>query len=110
MLNELPEFLRTDNERLAELLHIWYLEATSKLHPESFNKKAQKQYSELTEEQKFIDRFIADKVAKSERLDAAIAMIDKAIYECLYLDDEDPLCILNRLRDGLTMAIDGDKA
>lgn len=45
----------------AEQLHIWYLEATQKLNPNSFNKDAQKPYSELTDEQKFIDKYIAEK-------------------------------------------------
>lgn len=53
-----------NKEELAEQLHIWYLEATQKLNPKSFNKEAQKQYKDLTEEQKFIDRYIAEKILK----------------------------------------------
>lgn len=49
-------------EKLAEKMHIWYLEATRMLHPESYNPKAQKAYSELTEKQKNIDRYIAGHV------------------------------------------------
>lgn len=49
-------------EKLAERLHIWYLEATKELHPESYNPHAQKSYAELTEEQRFIDRYIAGKI------------------------------------------------
>jgi hypothetical protein len=49
-------------ERLAEQLHEWYLEATHKLRFESFNPKAQKPYSELTDEQRFIDKYIADRI------------------------------------------------
>ena len=49
-------------ERLAEKLHEWYLEATRELNPESYNPNAQKSYAELTEEQKFIDRYIAKKI------------------------------------------------
>ncbi len=45
-----------------EQLHKWYLEATRELKPESFNPNAQKPYSELTDEQKFIDKYIADKI------------------------------------------------
>jgi len=45
-----------------EQLHQWYLEATKKLHPESFNAKAQVAYKYLTEEQQFIDKYIADKI------------------------------------------------
>lgn len=51
-----------DKEFLAENLHIWYLEATKKINIESFNKKAQKKYKDLTGEQKFIDRYIAKKI------------------------------------------------
>ena len=43
-------------------VHAWYLEATAKLHPESFNPDAQKRYEELTDEQKSIDVFVADKI------------------------------------------------
>ena len=54
-------------EELAEQMHIWYLEATLKLHPESFNPNAQKKYEDLTDEQKFIDIFIAKKVEEKFR-------------------------------------------
>lgn len=50
-------------ELLAEQLHEWYLEACRL--PGSgfdFNPKAQEPYHALTEEQKFLDRFIAKKV------------------------------------------------
>jgi len=42
-----------------EELHKWYLEAVKELKPESFNPNAQKKYSELTDEQKSIDKHIA---------------------------------------------------
>jgi len=45
-----------------EWLHDWYLEATKELNPESYNEEAQKPYEELTEEQKKIDKYIADKI------------------------------------------------
>jgi len=45
-----------------EDLHNWYLEATKKLNPKSYNKEAQKPYRELSEEQKFIDKFIRKKI------------------------------------------------
>ncbi len=45
-----------------EKLHKWYLEATDKLDPASFNREAQKPYKKLTEEQKFIDKYIADAI------------------------------------------------
>jgi uncharacterized protein YuzE len=50
-----------------EELHQWYLEATKALNPESFNPNAQKPYDKLTEEQKFIDKFIANKVNQKIR-------------------------------------------
>ena len=43
-------------------LHKWYLEVTKKLKPESYNKKAQKSFEKLSEEQKFIDKFICDRI------------------------------------------------
>jgi len=45
-----------------EQLHKWYLEAVKELKPESFNPNANKNYDELTDEQKFIDKYIADKI------------------------------------------------
>ena len=47
-----------------EQLHEWYLEATDALvgRPESFNPNARKAYSELSEDQKSIDRYIADRI------------------------------------------------
>lgn len=49
-------------EEMAEKLHNWYLEATKNLHKESYNKKAQIPYKDLTEEQKQIDRYIAEQI------------------------------------------------
>lgn len=49
-------------ETMAHTLHIWYLEATSELRPESYNPNAQKPYDDMTDEQKAIDRYIAKKV------------------------------------------------
>ena len=51
-------------ECLAEMMHMWYLEACQKLDPENFNPKAQKGYKDLNEQQKNIDRYIANKVLK----------------------------------------------
>ena len=59
-------------EALAKQLHHWYLEATKDLDPDNFNPNAQKSYDELTEQQQFIDRYIANKVG---------AQIDKAKAE-----------------------------
>lgn len=51
-----------DIEDLAKKLHTWYLEATKELKPESFNPNAQKAYEDMTDEQRFIDRYIADQI------------------------------------------------
>ena len=51
-----------------EQLHIWYLESTAKLNKKSFNSDAQGEYAELTEEQKFIDKYIAKKIVNVVRL------------------------------------------
>jgi len=50
-----------------EDLHKWYLEATKELKPESYNENAQKPYNELTDEQKFIDEFICEKIKQRIR-------------------------------------------
>ena len=57
-------------------LHEWYLEATKKLKPESFNPKAQKSYNKLTKEQKFIDEFIMKKIKE----------VNKSAVEWLIID------------------------
>lgn len=52
-----------NKEKLAKQLHEWYLEACQK--PESgmdFNPNAQEPYEALKETQKFLDRYIAEKV------------------------------------------------
>lgn len=46
---------------LAQQLHEWYLEATKNLRPDSYNPAAQIPYQDLTEEQKSIDKYIAEK-------------------------------------------------
>jgi len=51
-----------EQEQLAKKLHEWYLEASKQLHPESYNPNAQKPFAELTEEQKFLDRYIAGRI------------------------------------------------
>ena len=45
-----------------EMLHEWYLEAIQQIDPENYNPKAVKPYSELTPQQRFIDKYIADKI------------------------------------------------
>lgn len=70
---------------LPEKLHEWYLEAVKEQHPESYNPKANKPYSELTEEQKFIDKYIAEKItaelikkmSEVEEKEESIGQIDK---------------------------------
>ena len=52
-----------------EQLHIWYLEATSEIHNMNFNPNAHKPYSELNEEQKFIDKYISDKIKSALGVD-----------------------------------------
>lgn len=52
------------SEELARQLHEWYLEATRELKPENYNPNAQKPYDEMTEEQKFIDKYIAGKITQ----------------------------------------------
>lgn len=51
-------------EKLAEQLHIWYLEACKEKDAE-FNPAAQKPYAELPEGSKFLDRYIAAKLVES---------------------------------------------
>ena len=62
-----PSNILRKREEVAEQLHVWYLEATKQLNPESYNPNAQKSYQDLTEDQKNIDRFIAKKVIDSNR-------------------------------------------
>lgn len=50
--------------RLMQLLHQWYLEATKELNPESYNPEAQKEFWKLSDEQRYIDEFIAGKILK----------------------------------------------
>ena len=49
-------------EDMAKKLHLWYLEITSRLHKGNYNQNAIKEYDELNEEQKAIDRHIAKEV------------------------------------------------
>ena len=43
------------------------MEATKELKPGSYNENAQKPYNELTDEQKFIDEFICEKIKQRIR-------------------------------------------
>ena len=85
----------TELERVAQNLHKWYLEATKKLSPESYNPNAQKPYEEMTEEQKFIDRYIADKVVAYAQQE-----VERTLQECVELSDR----IESREPDGGTTA------
>ena len=51
-----------DEKELPEQLHKWYLEAIQKIHPDSFNPKANCSFSDLTPDQKYIDFYIAGKI------------------------------------------------
>jgi len=53
-----------DKEKLAKQLHDWYLEAIEDLDPENYNHEAQRQYKDLREQQKQIDRYIAIQILK----------------------------------------------
>ena len=68
-----------NKEELSEKLHVWYLEGTEKLDPENYNPKAQKQYADLNEEQKEIDRYIAGKV---------LAFISKTLADTIRRHDK----------------------
>jgi len=76
MKEKIKEKVLNKNWVLPEELHNWYLEATKDLKKESFNPNAQKTYDKLTDEQKFIDNFIAHKV--NERLEDVERITEKA--------------------------------
>lgn len=73
-------------EELAESLHRWYLEATRELKPESFNPNAQKAYADLTEEQKFIDRFIARKLCAAQPASIEKAQDERELFAINYAE------------------------
>ena len=66
ILKEIDELV--EEEVLALQLHKWYLEAIKELNSDSFNKNAQKRYEYLTNEQKSIDRYIANKIMELIKL------------------------------------------
>jgi hypothetical protein len=72
-----------DKEKLAEQLHIWYLEATHTIPSNAYNMKAQVDYDELPEDQKHIDRYIASAILKlfNEEIDNII-LDDKFAITC----------------------------
>jgi len=78
--------MKDKREELARQLHEWYLEATLHLTPDSFNKNAQKSYDELTEQQKNIDRLIANRIIAREqrlqdRIDEAVRVLE-SVQRC----------------------------
>lgn len=77
---DLPKDPTPRTMELPEQLHIWYLEATSKIHKLNYNPHAHKPYSELNDEQKFIDKYIADALRE---------WIRGKIEECLKDNDSD---------------------
>ncbi len=73
-----------EDELMAEKLHELYLEATKELNPKSYNPNAQKAYKDLTEEQKFIDRYIAQAILtliRKREIDARIDEVDKLKFD-----------------------------
>ena len=75
---------------VAEQLHEWYLEATKSLNPENYNAKAQVPYSEMNEEQKEIDRYIARKILEKLQSQAEEYEREKGemVREIMALKDE----------------------
>lgn len=66
MEEDFRELINETTEITGEQLHKWYLEATKELDPENYNEEAQKPYSKLNSEQKFIDNYIAAQVNKTK--------------------------------------------
>lgn len=96
-------------EELAKQLHLWYLEATKELNPESYNPNAQKAYEDMTEEQKFIDRYIADKclelinqekVNELNRLNISFSKWELYNYLAISKELENRIAELKSRRDG----------
>ncbi|HUW43844.1 MAG TPA: hypothetical protein VMV95_02710 [Bacillota bacterium] len=80
--------LKTLKNLKAEDLHNFYLEAVKELKPESFNPNANKPYSEMTEEQKFIDKFILEKIFEFYRAEAV-----KWVKKYPFKTAEDKACV-----------------
>jgi hypothetical protein len=78
-----------DKEKLAEQLHIWYLEATHTIPSDAYNMKAQVDYNELSEDQKHIDRYIASAILKLHKQEMLRVIGDNEDYPsgCLYEKD-----------------------
>lgn len=57
-----------EEEKLARELHQLYLDATKELNPEDYNPNAQKTYDEMSDNQKFIDLYIAKELLKTNKV------------------------------------------
>jgi outer membrane protein assembly factor BamD (BamD/ComL family) len=92
-MKEEPAKDSSECEELAEKLHEWYLEATRELNPENYNPNAQKNYQELNEEQKNIDRYIARKImevsqeSKRQAVEEAIEYVENEGFPSIGLRD-----------------------
>ena len=86
-------------------LHEWYLEACKELSPENFNTDAQKPYEELSEEQKFIDIYIAEKIKRKLKKEIEKFEKEDELYKQLKRDTK----IFNRdevIKATIIMTID----
>ena len=72
-----------NNEITAKKLHEFYLGACEDLTGESYNSLAQKQYNNLTEDQKWIDKYIAQKV--NELIKKHLKKLKEDLNKELYL-------------------------
>lgn len=64
--------MKSIQQMTPEHLHKWYLEAISFITKSSYNKDAKKPYEELTEEQKFIDKYICKKILEVQKKQVAL--------------------------------------
>lgn len=87
--------LRKETLITPKQLHDWYLEATKNLNPESFNKEAQKSFEELTDEQKYIDKYIANRI--TSRLSVIVSSNSNKIHQEIKRKIEDKISIWERV-------------
>nr|URC17098.1 MAG: hypothetical protein [Lokiarchaeota virus Ratatoskr Meg22_1012] len=76
-------------EKLARKLHEWYLEAIEQIDPSSFNHEANKPYDLLTDDQKFIDNYIAENLFNTRDF---ITKQGKVCHDCIHKK----MCYYNR--------------
>lgn len=82
-----------------EQLHQWYLEACQKIDPINYNSKAQKSYEELTEQQKFLDWYIANRINdRVAELEKALGVADRWFEKLINDADFTPLAINDPLK------------